>query len=510
MSREDFTPFRALGRPKRKERRGKRYNLDAMVRLVIIGLSATLLVAACQGPQATPTPTAVPTPTSTSTPSSTATPRVKPFPTPSPFPTATATATPVPTSTAVPTPVPTPQPTPTAMARPTPTATPVPTPSPTPVPTFTLVKRVASEGRGYFAGAASRNLEFIAIGGYASTEPGVQANERHLTFFDAEGNILRKVDIGGSSWAVAMTPDGSKTVAGSDDEKLYIFEGTQLVASGRPITGNTQIRGVAISEDGRYVGAGGAKFTLLDLTAAEPLTPIFVDSATGQLRAVHFSPGGRYVAYGGRFLSSNMYLGVYDLQTRQGVFSDTIAYPQDTNAELRSIAISPDGNKIVAGNWADFIHYYVRTSSQGSWSRVQSIDAGSRVYWVDMDHKGEVVVVGVQGGGVRVYQMGTASLSLLWEQTEGMDGGQRYVSITANGQWITATTRGGGGGGGQVFLFDRQGKVLFSARSDAVRADGTYLGPNGADPEVWFGRVSEDGSKLVFASWSGFAYFYKR
>jgi len=210
-----------------------------------------------------------------------------------------------------------------------------------------------------------------------------------------------------------------------------------------------------------------------------------------------------------------MYLGVYDLQTRTCVYTDTIAYSSGTNAELRSLAISPDGNRIVAGNWAGFVHYYVRTNGQGTWSRVQSIGIGNRVYCIDMDATGTLAVVGMQETGLRLYQLGDSAMSLLWERPApgqplqpGMDGGQRYVSITGDGQLITAGTRGGGNGGGQIFVFNREGNIVFSQRSDAVRADGTYVGPNGADPEVWFARIAEDGRRIVFASWGGEAYFF--
>ena len=402
--------------------------------------------------------------------------------------------------------------TPTPAATDTPVATPTATPAPTatPVPELALVATVESEGGAYFAGAADEDLELIAIGGKVSTEAGAETDERDLTFFDADGNVLNTVDIGGGSWAVAMTPDGEKTVAGSDDNNLYVFEGTTLVASGTPVPANGEIRGVAIGDDGRYAGAGGFIFTLHDLTASDPITPIFEDSTTDQLRAVDISDDGRFVAYGGRFGGSNMYLGLFDTETMELVFSDTIEYSAETNAELRSLAISPDGSSIVAGDWAGFVHYYRRDDDQESWSRLESIEIGSRVYWIDMDASGTLAVVGVQGSGLRLYETGESALTLLWESSVGMDGGQRYVSITRNGDFITTGTRGGGGGGGQIFVFDRDGTVILSDRSEAVQVDDVYMASNGLSPEVWFTAVSEDGKRAVFASWGGFAYFYAR
>ncbi|MBI4543790.1 MAG: hypothetical protein HY703_01180 [Gemmatimonadetes bacterium] len=90
-----------------------------------------------------------------------------------------------------------------------------------------------------------------------------------------------------------------------------------------------------------------------------------------------------------------------------------------------------------------------------------------------------------------------------------MDGGARQVSITPDGSYITAGTRGGGAGGGQFYVFSRSGTVLFSRRTAASQSGSTYVGPNGADPEVWFTRVSADGSKAVYAGFSGAAYFLR-
>lgn len=412
-------------------------------------------------------------------------------------------------------PIPTPSLTPTATVRPAPT--PTPTPTPTPIPTYNLVAKVTSEDGGYFAGAAASDFSLVAITGYATTTEGIDADERNLTFFDADGNLLAKVDIGGGSWGVAMTPDGSKTVAGSDDEQLYVFEGTTLVASGRPIGGNGQLRGMAISADGQYAVVGGFAASVHDLTAADPITPIFIDDTTDQLRGVDITPDGRYAAYGGRYGGNNMYMGIYDTQAGERVYSDTITYAEGINAELRMLAISDDGNRVVAGDWGGFVYYYVRPSPTADWSRVQSIEVGSRVYWIDMDSSGTLAAVGVQGSGVRLYELDDSSFVELWEVggpggaqlSFNFGGGQRHVSITRDGEFITAGTRGGGGRGGSIVVMNRLGEVVFTEASDAVQVGDIYLGPNGANPEVWFTKVSEGGERIVFASWGGSAYFYQ-
>ena len=57
-------------------------------------------------------------------------------------------------------------------------------------------------------------------------------------------------------------------------------------------------------------------------------------------------------------------------------------------------------------------------------------------------------------------------------------------------------------------VFDTQGNLIFTARSDAVQSGDIYVAPNGVNPEVWYTDISEDGSRVVFASWGGSAYLY--
>jgi WD40 repeat protein len=372
---------------------------------------------------------------------------------------------------------------------------------------FDLRDSVVVATQGFFLGAASSTFSRIAVAPHVDAT----ATTRDLVFLDANGTIEARRNLGGSSWAVAMTPDGTRTVAGSDDENLYFFSGTALVSSGRPIPGNIEIRGVAISDDGRWVGAGGGRFTLHDWNAANRVAPVYVDSSTTQLRAIDFAANGRYVAYGGRITTSpadpgTTYIAVYDLQAQQRVFRELIPCPGCSNGELRQLAISADGDRILAGDWGGRLHYFIRDGS--TWTRTtQSV--GSRVYWVDMSADGTRAAVGVQESGVRLFSLG-ATATQLWERT-GTDGGQRTVHITPDARYITASTRGGGGGGGQIVVHDAAGALVLSRASYAVNTGSGYKARGGAaEPEAWFARVSDDGTRALLASYQGVLYFFVR
>jgi len=385
---------------------------------------------------------------------------------------------------------------------------------------YTLIRSVQAQTGGFYHGDASADLTLIAVGPYLTGDPSRTETRGYITFFNAEGEALARTGVGGTVWSVAMTPDGTRTVAGSDDEKLYVFNRTTLVASGAPVAGDATLRGVAVTDDGRYAGVGGTWFTLHDLSAADPIRPIYTDTTPSQVRAVAFSASGRYVAYGGwnnveanrQGAAPTMYLAVYDVQLRQRVFTHGITYPAGAIAELRHLSISSDGNKIVAGNWAYHFLYYVRSDpSSTTWELKHDVELTQRVYWTAMDPTGSVAVVGEQSGLVRLYALGDSELTLLWEKRgkmDGISGGPRTVGISPDGRHVMATTRGGcgEGDGGRFTVWSRDGELVFSAATADV--DLTCTGTSPA-AESWFGAIAESGTHLAFAGWGGSAYFYR-
>lgn len=387
---------------------------------------------------------------------------------------------------------------------------------------YALIRSVQAEAGGFFAGDASASIDLIAIGPYVTgepTRPGQPAPARprgHITFLNADGDVLSRTAVGGSVWALAMTPDGSRTVAGSDDEKLYVFNRTTLVASGVPVAGDTALRGVAVTNDGRFAGVGGMWFTLHDLAAVNPIQPIYTDTTPSQVRAVAFSANGRYAVYGGwnnveanrQGAAPTMYLAVYDIEARQRVFTHRIPYPAGTTAEMRHVSISSDGNRIVAGNWAHHVLYYVRSDPNSTtWELKQDIELGERVYWTAIDPTDAMAVVGEQAALVQAYAMDDQALTLSWEK-RGMDGGPRTVGISSDGSYVMATTRGGcgTGRGGQFLVWSRTGEDVFAGRTADVDLT---CAASSTQAEAWFGAISESGTRLAYAGWGGQAYFYR-
>ncbi|MCD6336968.1 MAG: T9SS type A sorting domain-containing protein [Candidatus Marinimicrobia bacterium] len=378
---------------------------------------------------------------------------------------------------------------------------------------YNLVDSVKATGIGFWGGAASSNLDLIVYGPYIGSETAITENDS-LFFFNSTGEVIKSEHIGNTVWAIATTPDGEYTVVGTDNEDILIFHNTVKIAQGT-IPGNCcQKRGVAVSPDGSYYGVGGSRFTLHSFKDSN-LIPIYNGVSTAQLRAIDFSANNKYVAFGGRFNPQNLtYIALYDLETRALVFSDTLEQPAGANGELRQIAISKNGNRIVAGTFGQEnskIYYYSREdSTSGNWSKKEEISSSSSIYWIDMDDAGKSTVLSTQAGGLKFYSLSDSSMNLKLNfpqpgQEVQMDGGARFVSISPSGEYIVATTRGGGSGGGRLFVLDSLGQIIFQYTSYAEEIDGQY-----DHPDAWFGTISENGSKITFASNGGYAYFFER
>ena len=80
------------------------------------------------------------------------------------------------------------------------------------------------------------------------------SRDNKVYLFDRAGNLLWSYETGGDVWSVSMSSDGSCIAAGSYDHKVYLFERAgNLLWSYK--TGDW-VNSVSISSDGSYIAAG--------------------------------------------------------------------------------------------------------------------------------------------------------------------------------------------------------------------------------------------------------------
>ena len=184
--------------------------------------------------------------------------------------------------------------------------------------------------------------------------------------------------------SVAVTPDGSRIITGSDDNIARVWDASngaelrQLKRHARPV------QSVAVMPDGASVVTGSLDGTarVWDIVTGDEVLQIKTNP--GSLFAVAVAPdGGRIVT-----ASSDRTARVWDARTG----AELLRLKGHTRA-VRSVAVTPDGTRIVTG------------SDDGT---VRIWDAATGVEMLQKSHTKPVLGVAVTPDGARIV---TASLN---------------------------------------------------------------------------------------------------
>ncbi len=227
---------------------------------------------------------------------------------------------------------------------------------------------------------------------------------------------------------------------------------------------------VAISADGKYIGAGGYnsdnKVYFFENSSSIPLWSY---TTGARIESISISANGSYMAVGGS--DHNLYLFHQS--------SSTPLWSYTTRASVWATAISADGNYIVAGgegvNWR--VYLFHRSSST---PLLNYIPSSGVIGTVAISADGNYFVAGTDGLGSndgKVILFNKTSLTPIWSYT--VPGSVMTVAISSDGDYITAT------GNNRVYLFHRSNSTpLWSysvssySRRNAldISSNGSYIG----------------------------------
>jgi len=191
-----------------------------------------------------------------------------------------------------------------------------------------------------------------------------------IYLINSTGGLIWERHIGDYVRSVAFSPEGSYIVAGSSDNRVYLFddEGTRLL---RYNTGSS-VQGVAASSNGDRIAAGaGTNFFLLDNAG----NLLWRYSIGAFIWDVVISPDGSTAVAGAR--------GVHILDTENEEF----VYRPPLGDEIRGVAMSEADKEILAGGESGYLYSYT-VEGKRQWS----YQFNDSVTGVAMTPSGELMV----------------------------------------------------------------------------------------------------------------------
>ncbi|RLF13842.1 MAG: hypothetical protein DRJ97_07315, partial [Thermoprotei archaeon] len=209
---------------------------------------------------------------------------------------------------------------------------------------YELAWKQPVEGYGIWKCVPSQDWSLIAVcqGEHGFEGLTTPPDETRIYAFDINGTLLWKQTIDKESWAIDVSPDGSKIASGSHAGKAYVW-----------------------SRDG----------DLLWSIDAGPQGPI---------REVKFSHSGQYLALGPT-PNGRGYVGLYDADT------GALLWSYETGAII-AVAWSPDGTKLAAGSWDNKVYVF-----DGQGNLLRSYETGGSVEAVAWSPDGSKLVAGGYG-----------------------------------------------------------------------------------------------------------------
>jgi len=243
-----------------------------------------------------------------------------------------------------------------------------------------------------------------------------RSSEGYVYFFHKSNpEPLWSFFAGETVWNLAISSDGEYTVAGRYSKTFYVFNknsSTPLWSFSGP-TGYT-ISGLSISEDGQYIVGSIDRLYYFSIASSIPLWNTSIRGNTA------ISSNGYYLAISG---GSKIFL--------LNKTSPLPLWNYDLNWPVSSIAISNNGDYIVAGvNQDEKIYFFHKSSSTPLWF----YDAGQDITSVAISNNGDYIAAGSKND--YVYLFHKSSSIPLWQY---LTNGEIYsVAISSDGTYICA------------------------------------------------------------------------
>lgn len=287
-----------------------------------------------------------------------------------------------------------------------------------------------------------------------------------IKLWDAASGRLLRIFKGHSNWVncLAFSSDGSRIVSGSIDNTVKLWD----TATGRllnDLRGHTGwVSSVAISPDGqRILSAGADQTARLWDTASGTLVRTFSDALYFNFSAA-FSPDGRTFLIGGNAVT------LWDSTTGQLLRS--FAYSAPFSSFVRTIAFSPDGQRVLATDGSDAVEIWDTASGQ-SLSIAKSDSPSQETWTVAFSPDRRHVLSGRADGSMKLWDAASGKQSSIFL---GHSAAVTSLAFSPDGLKFLS-----GGEDSDVILWDAaSGKRLRTFGGSASRIFSIASSPDGA------------------------------
>jgi dipeptidyl aminopeptidase/acylaminoacyl peptidase len=221
-------------------------------------------------------------------------------------------------------------------------------------------------------------------------------------------------------WAVAITPDGTSFVTGSNDRTATVWD-AKTGAELRKFVGHDRgVRAVAVTADGARIITGSDDKTARVWDASTGAQLLKLQGHTSAVLAVAGTPDGTGIVTG----SSDRTIRIWDAKT--GI---ELHQFKDHTGAVRAVTITPDGNRIVAG---------LSDGTVWIWETNDDVDPLRRL----VGHDASVRSVAVTPDGRRIVTGSDDKTLRIWDAVEGTEllrgstGSVWGVAVTPDGSRV--------------------------------------------------------------------------
>lgn len=269
------------------------------------------------------------------------------------------------------------------------------------------------------------SVAFLPDGKHLVTAGGFGDDSRTVLLWDVgTGKLIRRIGHHEERIAgLACTPDGSQVLTLSHDETMRLWD----VVTGKEIRRFELSRDIppaatkpAISGDGRLVAAtdGYSEVGVWEITTGRKL---FAIDADGSVNAVAFSPDGNLLGIADR--------GMALCDARSGTVVRRVAVHC---RDVRALAFSPDGRRIVFGDWEGT----TRICDLGSGKVTVSMLSGDRgVNRVAFDSNSDAVWTATRAEAC-LWNAGTGKLIRRLKARDFLEVGSEVVCFSPDGRLL--------------------------------------------------------------------------